>query len=470
MSNRPVPGAKGGIANLAELRAKRTQGTGGGPRREFVRPLFVGLDFGTSWTKAAVRDPASDRTFLLRIGGTADPMLPSVVNVDVDGRLSVGDRSKVSGTRVQFLKMLLAGAELRDSGLEAVLQRSEIARLMCSARGGHGPLIEALSTYYLAYALTSIRIAISARGFSTSDTFVVSMGAPVVVADSKRLDLFRRVLSAAYRWMLRGSIPSSLDDALEQWRVEASLAPEPDCHVRPELEAAYEPLVRLRSARQDVAVLVDVGGGTVEVVAAQYARVRESDKLNAYSGDFKNIGVQVVAEHIKEATLALRVNRVMTSPGVPRVLASSSAGKALRAQFCRLVGGVVSQGCRRGGLEWNDHKRGPIAVFLTGGGAKAPVYEMWLEDIWKRQLFGLNIRSHVIKALPVPEDVDRGDITGDVFHRFSIAYGLSVLASSLDVSLPAQFVADEGWRSSGLGSRNRAFHGIDYADSKDALD
>jgi hypothetical protein len=398
-------------------------------------------------------------------------MLPSVIDVATDGRLYVAEAEVVPDRlRVRFLKMLLAGADLPESGLGSVIARSGLTRLIGSADCDGKTIVKVLSAVYLAHVLMSARQLMDRDGIFRGDKFVINMGAPLASSDESSRRVFAHVLSVAFRWALGTGVPTSLNDAIIRWHADQRLPNVPDCHVRPEVEAAYEPLIRNRSAKPDVQVLVDVGGGTVEVVASQYVAMPETDRLNGLAGGFRSVGVEILANALEGGALSEREERVLTQSAIFHDLGGIAKGRALHQQFKELVGTTVSLGVKRGGTEWSNRQLGPITIYMTGGGGAAPVYRAWLADIWRRQLYGLDLRLHRFSTLPVPQDVEPSKIPAEMFHRFSIAYGLSVPITGLEVGLPAEFAGDEGWRMRREVAGPRSAFGVDYADSKDAWD
>ncbi len=444
MIHRGKPTQSGQVVNLAAARALRAPVVVRQPTTAPRSLVYVGLDFGTSWTKVAVRESASDRTYLVSLNGK-QLMVPSVIDVRADGLLAVGRvQQEANSCRVRYLKMLLAGVDLRDSGLRVALQRSKLSELVGTAPALAQLVVPALCAVFVAHTLRLTRTAMRERGLWADSQLLVNLGAPVKVADSPIVQVFHKVLSVACRWEREDAIPADLDSAILRWREDLSRPAEQGCQVSPELSAAYQPLIRHHAAREDVSVLVDVGGGTVEVVAGQFTTCSGNNQINAFSADLGNIGVQLAANAIVSGSLEERCRRVMEDASLMRHLSTTPLGQLLLKDFA-FASRTINEGKRRGGREWVDARRGPITVFLTGGGARAPLYGHRLEFLWGRNLYPTGIRPLRFASLPAPQDVERSDVPEAEFHRFSIAYGLAVLGPDVVVKAPTHFAGDDNW-------------------------
>ena len=79
-------------------------------------PLLInlGIDFGTMFTKVCFRDVGMQESQIITFGGntTEEAMVPSVVRIEADGKLSLAGKSTQSeGILVRFLKMGLTDSQ-----------------------------------------------------------------------------------------------------------------------------------------------------------------------------------------------------------------------------------------------------------------------------------------------------------------------------------------------------------------------
>jgi len=408
----------------------------GSPRRERPkRTLFLGVDFGTSYTKICYRDPAASLTRAVPLDGEHEYIVPSVLHVGPEGQFSL--EAVPESTPVRYLKMVLAGEQVEESGLEALRDR-------------HGARLPRRDTD-IAEGLSAVLVGLLlSRGLEWLQTkepsavWIVSIGVPVVVADSQERNRFHRVVSRAWSWAQAGQVPQTLE---ELQHVHGTTAPDESCLVRPEIEAIYQPMLRLRSARPDVYILIDIGGGSVECVASQWAELEERDQVNALCAGAANVGVGLLASMLPaDRPILERERSIVEAKSAVRDVARSFGGRAMRRRFAALVGTTVTKGKDRGGLRWEDRTLGALTVFLVGGGHSSPVYRDWLKRVYESQLRQIGIRPFESGGLPAPKDMDTSGIPAPDFHRFAVAYGLSIPPESFTYLPPRAFAANEGWR------------------------
>ncbi len=76
--------------------------------------INLGIDFGTMFTKVCFRDLGMEESHIITFGGntTEDAMVPSVVRIEADGKLSLdGGSTQSEGILVRFLKMGLTDSQ-----------------------------------------------------------------------------------------------------------------------------------------------------------------------------------------------------------------------------------------------------------------------------------------------------------------------------------------------------------------------
>jgi hypothetical protein len=90
------------------------------------------------------------------------------------------------------------------------------------------------------------------------------------------------------------------------------------------------------------------------------------------------------------------------------------------------------------GISSDNHSN--LKVFIGGGGGKSDFFQNTILSTYNnRQLDRLKIPSFTLKQAPVPEDLAMAGFDEEYFHRFAIAYGLSVPpAEHADYKLPSE--------------------------------
>jgi hypothetical protein len=121
----------------------------------------------------------------------------------------------------------------------------------------------------------------------------------------------------------------------------------------------------------------------------------------------------------------------------------------------RVVAGVILAGKGIESRQWSAgleelakafHRRrhsgtaGMIPLFVGGGGSLSSFYRRVVDSTYDdHRLEDANVRRYALAAIPQPRDLEMAGVTPEHFHRFAIAYGLSVPPEELpDVTLPSE--------------------------------
>ena len=108
-----------------------------------------------------------------------------------------------------------------------------------------------------------------------------------------------------------------------------------------------------------------------------------------------------------------------------------------------------------------------LTIFVGGGGALSKWYQQTLLSTYAaHRLDCVGIPPFQRAVVPKPINLKMGDAGDEAFHRFAVAYGLSVpFGEGPEVKLPSQF------DDIPLPQRQkRPAHIVDYRDSKDVYD
>ena len=264
-------------------------------RQEMPREtvLNVGVDFGTSYTKICFRDAGADQSGIVRLGKDGAAIIPSIVCVAANGRLYRKGRAPAAArlTEIPYLKMRLAGMPIENDD-------PAIARLNL----GSGSAGRALSAWFLASVLSESRTwletAEEQRLRNREIIWTANVGVPVEHCDSPALAVFREVLAVAWEWQRENRIPAYVAACLGAYNDDcAETDPDKsDFHVVPEIAAAVQSFVMSRSAVPGFYVYFDIGGGTVDGVAFNFANVDGTKRVNFYSGSVGPLGMAVLAK------------------------------------------------------------------------------------------------------------------------------------------------------------------------------
>jgi hypothetical protein len=438
--------------------------------------LNLGIDFGTSFTKVCYRDVGTEESGVVGIGeGLKQALLPSVVLVSPDGRLSLSDGVQRPGcVAVTYLKMRLAGTPIADDITKAVCaELSDIAT------------VKALAAWFLASVIARsqqwMTLNQTSRLKNRIPVWSANVGVPVEHYDSDVLATFEEVLGVAWIWVKDGKVPHTLAGVLEEYSAATARLPHEvaDFNAIPEIAAAVQSFVMSREAVPGIYVYFDIGAGTVDGVAFNYVNYDGERRINFYSGKVEALGISAIGA-------ALDSDQRADFDAVLLESLLKKCSKDLREEYenrirC-LVGNVVMTAKKKDGRNWQvdaiqntDYARKfigqlppnrmrPLIVFLGGGGSISEWYGSTISSTYTEfRQDRAGVPPYKMLKVQQPQDLALNE--GDEFTRFTISYGLSIpFGEGPDFRLPSQFADAE---------KSRQWvppHVISYADSKDVYD
>lgn len=461
-----------------------------------TRPVYLhlGLDFGTRFTKACVRNVGLERSSVVAFGSTAravedtvaKALLVSAVLVR-DGRVYAGltpaeweDLSPGArqGDRViEYLKMRLAG--LDDPALVAPGWPPRGVGVQEYASD-----LEALALFYLSRVLKRsydcIRQSQPEWFLNRSPRWSTSLGIPAAYTRSAIANRFKGLIRRAEVWA-GNDIPAEirLEDLREAARTLPAGNSTSEGDVCPEIAAAVETFVRARTAPEGVYLYFDVGAGTFDGNSFRlYRPPGKRRQVNIYSTFVAPLGVATLADVAARTlnlpfscTLALLASSDPPGQDVSDVLENQ------REQTRQLVAKVILAGKRKEPDRWREElydvarwyaRRSTglefIPAFVGGGGGRSWLYRYdIIEATYKRHRFqSVNVLPWHVVELPVPEDLDFLGLPTTIFQRFAVAYGLSFPPSERSERAEPDEIND-------LEPPRRKPPHIRYEDSKDIL-
>lgn len=437
------------------------------------RPIHInlGIDFGTSFTKICFRDVGADYTRVVCLGGNTieGALIPSIVAIDQNGRLTLPGANENSGTRlfVRHLKMRLAGERIGEPPSNFAGYDLTDARV-----------VRALAAWYLATLIQRsqkwIRDNERGRLKGRPIRWSANVCVPVEHCDSPVIDVFNDVLAAAWFMARSGDASSDLQDVLASFdsaRLTAAREPA-DCHAIPEIAAAVHPFVFSRSAQADKYIYFDIGGGTIDGVAFRLNFDHGSPRVAFYSGRIGTFGVEALAHTVKLPDGASLIEALKDCSDQPAV-------QEFAHQIQLLVAQVVVAAKKKDGMTWQvrasgrpnngpllPHQMKELPVFIGGGGARIAWYGAQINDTYETFRHDrAEIPPYGLREIPKPTELDMSGLPATEFNRFAIAYGLSIpLGEGPEIVLPSKVGAAPK-------PPMRTIKGIvDYEDSKDAYD
>ena len=426
-----------------------------------VPGVNIGLDFGTSATKVCARLVLGGDEYpiyVVRLGGGAEALCPSLVLVDRIGSLYFGSEAEKrvfdDGTRVfPHLKTCLA-CEARDADkrLSDCLSSQKEGRCQGLFPGNVRP--SDLVTCFLAWAMREARASLPAD-LSAPDAirFTYNLGVPVeqLDRDSSLRDTYRMIAFRAWRLSEGMKQGIRLETAMEWIRGTSSLQAPPDEESPIQLCTEAGGALVLWLTSPDVSpgmyAVLDIGAWTTEIgvfmrvltsrdnagaffLAAKVLRhagneVDERthtglfDLWDVNSEDGSKINPQLTLTLIRSNREAggLKGRRFYVSE-FPRFVGSTVTDFALECVAERILNGLRrALGQARDDKRLTESDRGNVQVLVSGGGAAE-------KTLWKdipREMDGIVGSIDEPPSLPL-RDLKPQDLRG----RFAVAAGLAL--------------------------------------------
>ena len=468
--------------------------------------INIGLDFGTSTTKACVRpalglDP-NVRTYPIAWAGCGNAYLcPSLVSAR-DGRLYFGPEASVSPRHHTFrhLKVCLACQAEAKVGEDAIACTQRQGRLGTARPCNQRFLIddarvsaEDLCTLYLAWAVGEVTRSMPAGLMSggTLPAINCSFGVPVDQLDARSplRSVFERVVRNA--WRLKACVTQGvpLESAVGWVRAlgtqRAPRTPSADAAVVtcPETLAAALSYVTAPNVKRGMYALMDVGAWTTDISVFRLSDVSMSAEGRRTTAVYDARTFRVAASLIDQLTSDLHLQlwaacgdecsdymeRVLDETRMRRESGELSGapytinGRELPAvppalAYARAVVGRIAarnfvstyDRASRKETALSRHDWSSLDVFLLGGGSEDPVFAEHLHCVNG----ATSIRS--VRLLPGTSNVAWPGAPGDdkLHRRLQVAAGLAIpyalwprefRPSEVEVPLPAARPPVQEW-------------------------
>lgn len=397
-----------------------------------VVDVFIGLDFGTSFTKAAVG--FKDKIFPVTWEGTSrcSPayLLPSEYTEFEDGTLFIGQRGDASGGKMR--------GDLKLPFLNPAVSAASI--------GTAAAFIALLLRYIRAWVFQYH----AAKLGPASIRWQLNIGAPCNGLDDPRLVRAYRVLAAtAWQRSIEHDVCRLASSPELIWQDGQPLQDLVDLQVHPEFVAQMAGYMQSPQRQNGLHALVDVGGGTLDVVTFNVHRVEDEDtfpflvpQVHALGthGLLQNRLTGVGPEGIRGLIdgLAPVVSAKEFSKTLGICESHVMARDALYLDKLRSVVKSVLDVTRTRRYRLSDAWRVGVRTFFTGGGASIGLYHEAL-----KMAEALSGRHLHLMPLPPHRNLDGFDGGQDDYQRISVACGLAQDSFTLGRIVPAKEVEDD---------------------------
>jgi len=396
--------------------------------------IVIGLDFGTSYTKAAVglRDQIFPVSWEGISASTDRYLLPTEYSALGDGSCQLGQAPTVSYEQVH--------QKLKHPFIDPAVSKTSIADASV--------FVALVLRYIRAWTFLRHRNKIGPSRIR----WILNIGAPSNGLENDRLeDAYRRLGAAAWILSQRGAA-IGLDDArqvVEQTADDQLPDDLIDLSVLPEFVAQIAGYIQSAQRKSGLHALVDVGGGTLDVVTFIVHEKDGEDVFPFLVPEVRPLGTQMLdrnrlvdAPAIDESRLPDELQPVLGAVEFARTSGLPEANVRMRDRmFWEAVQHVVkavfhkTKGRRyRLAPAWTDG----MPTFLAGGGAKIDGYRESVKD-------GGECIARVVNLMPLPAHPRLADYAGgtDEYQRISVACGLALDAFTLGHIRPAREVEDD---------------------------
>jgi hypothetical protein len=391
--------------------------------------LVIGLDFGTAATKVVIRSPfMRQRARAVSFGdlghSSSRYLLPTRLRVGREGQLAV--RADMEGQWVTDLKIRLldrASPMADTSDMDDRIKRAA-AYLALVLREAKARFLTAEREAYARF----------------DPRWALNVGIPSAGYDDETIR--RRFLRAARAgWSLSlGAGPLTWDSVTRALQPEDQSTSDAEIPIEVVPEVAAQAVGYARSTLRDpgLHLLVDVGASTFDVCGFVLHEREGQDRYELLTATVAPLGVLALHRQrlgVLQCRNGIDERRAQEDPLIP-------VGEALRdyhpgcpckppdidAEFSHRAVGIVM-----GHLMDLRGRRDPrsqrwktgLPVFLCGGGSGMRLFRKVVDDANTRFCSATMARGILRRTLPRPEHLVNDDVGDSLFHRLSVAYGLS---------------------------------------------
>ena len=417
-------------------------------------PYFfqIGFDFGTSSSKAVIRDINTDRAWVYTQSisyGRDAFLIPSVVlyrNGNFERHLDIETMYPEGG--LYHLKM---AAEKVATGIANAPILAAYQRLLGQNSLYKPALITKLAcVYLLASAFSDIIASVIQKfpsyGQNADDQMAINMAIPVSnISDSRIRSFFERILNISWKLAWEpGSFPKKIPildlakkvELHELWFTEHG--DDELCHVYPEVSANVQAFVRSPASSPDMRTIYffsDTGAGTVDQSVFTYAggagRRLNYFSAGVFSRGSSQIEITACGSTIDEEKLEYwRKEKEQGKDSGILTRAKMQVGEALKADTGKTLRDTLA--CLpfgTGGISPANTLKENIKFIFSGGGHAEFPYQLAVTDAYKDSL--RTIGEPLVTSMARPPDLEVPKEYSHWVNRLYVAYGLSFLFHDL---------------------------------------
>jgi hypothetical protein len=441
----------------------------------------LGIDFGTKFTKVCFRDTDNEISWVVTFAdgnpSLDEALISSKIAICTDGTLLAGltesewqKQTQDIGVLIDYLKMRLASIDLTEEGIKYPLNSLEKFN---DFDLNDPEILENLCVYHLACTIIKAKKWIHVHHEDLVKkqkiNWSANVGVPVKYCDSAAIERFKKVLRLA--WELIESLPQSFNELQERMQhLRKNIAyDEIPCFTIPEISAGVYSYTASRQAREGIYMFFDIGSGTIEGATFRFFRENEVKKMDFYIGEVEPLGVNALAKFVNSEVpgLEAQVEEDIINNGILEEINSLSKSladswfpekgeyivnqfgvtnrliaKTLQSDISpqkekllylilgqylirKLVANVVMTSKTKNREYFQQSLS--LRLFIGGGGSESKFYQNTIDST--HCAFGhkyAGVPMYDVQELAFPDGLDMNGINKYHFHRFAVAYGLSI--------------------------------------------
>lgn len=394
--------------------------------------IVIGLDFGTSYTKAAVG--FMDKIFPVTWEGVSkcvpNYLLPSEYTAMEASDVFIGQHVHANRNNIQ--------GDLKLPFINPAVSTASIAG----------------ASIFLALTIRYIRAWVykhhAEKIGAVKIRWQLNIGAPSNGLETKRLETaYRTLASTAWIRSQSNSLTSVADCNSTVWQEGQVLEDLADLQIRPEFVAQMAGYMQSPKRQKGLHALVDVGGGTLDVVTFIVHKVEDEDTFPFLVPEVHPLGTHGLIQNrligLPASDKFTTIDELQPIPGHHEF--AETIGVALHqvANRDRIFGDEV-RSVIRSVFEVTKNRRYRLAdawtlgvrTFFTGGGSSVELYRQATLSAKVPGAKGLQLMP-----LPPHPKLDGFDGNESDYQRISVACGLAQDSFTLGRVVPAKEVEDD---------------------------
>ena len=387
-------------------------------RRTQKSSVYIGLDFGTTFTKAAYEiAPSNVHTkYSIKFGpgnASKDYYLPSVLYFDPSTRKLNIFNSTADLVEIRYFKYnMISDALQKNKAINdpQIVTRTPKEQLCC--------------VFFLSYVIHTVREAVN-KSFSNTvlndnTSWYINMGVPLEAhKDDTRAFLYKKVLEIAYLFEQRyhGETEISIHE-LDDFFVEHIEESNPHMNILPEIYAEVLLYQQYLNTPAGFYTVVDIGGGTEDIATFLKTTDRFGEKVECLAQNVIGYGYDSISEKIVHSITKTSIqkaksfmnkkinfnNEAELRENTPREVNFDALLDARKQ--CRTLFGTCVQRARKTReeiLKQTVSAHLPMHVFIMGGARDVEFYRASIEHMKKAQMAA---------GIPFFKDADVFDYVG----------------------------------------------------------